>query len=148
MSVNPASPAIPSDKHHAHHGVGHVVPLKLLVGVFAALVVLTVVTVWVSQLQLQQGALLVAMIVALAKGTLVVLFFMHLLWDRRFNLLVFLGCLGFVTLFISLALLDTKAYQPSMNPGQGAGVEKVRKLNQFHYEEPKPAPAPAPATQK
>lgn len=107
------------------HGPGHVMSMKILGGVFAALLVLTVVTVWVSSLNLGNWSLYVAMAVAGVKGMLVVLFFMHLLYDKKFNMIVFLGCLAFVVLFISLALTDTTAYQPTRIPGQAPEMKRV-----------------------
>jgi caa(3)-type oxidase subunit IV len=52
--------------------------IKIYIGIFVALLILTGVTVWVSYLDLSRmGAIAVAMAVALTKGTLVVGFFMH-----------------------------------------------------------------------
>ena len=96
-----------------HHGVGHVVPMKILFGVFAALTVLTVITYVASLFDFGEFNLIVALIIAVIKASLVVLFFMHLVWDRPFNAIVFIGCLIFVGLFIGLALLDTGQYKHS-----------------------------------
>jgi len=41
----------------------------------------------------------------------VVTYFMHLRWDRPFHTLVFLGSLLFVSLFISMTLLDKSEYE-------------------------------------
>lgn len=92
--------------------LGHVMSRKALLGVWLALMLLTVIT--VSAVSVDLGPrlnLLVAMAIATAKATLVVLFFMHLLYDRRFYLLIFLGALIFVFMFVSLVLLDSTAYQ-------------------------------------
>ena len=51
---------------------------------------------------------------ATAKATLVALYFMHLKYDNRFNLLVFLASFLFVGFFISITMLDTKQYQPAI----------------------------------
>ena len=48
---------------------------------------------------------------------------MHLRWDKPFNSIVFIGCLIFVGLFISLALLDTGQYYPSVYKQQAPGVK-------------------------
>ena len=42
---------------------------------------------------------------------LVVTFFMHLLWDKRFNTLVFLSSIFFMVLFLSIAMTDRREYQ-------------------------------------
>jgi cytochrome c oxidase subunit 4 len=54
-----------------------VVPIKIYVGVFAALITLTVTTVAVSKLDLGEYNFVAAITIALVKATLVVLFFMH-----------------------------------------------------------------------
>jgi cytochrome c oxidase subunit 4 len=54
-----------------------VVPIKIYVGVFLALIALTITTVGVSKIELGEYNFVVAMTIAVIKGTLVVLFFMH-----------------------------------------------------------------------
>jgi cytochrome c oxidase subunit 4 len=58
-----------------------------------------------------------AMGIATLKVGLVVLYFMHLRYDRPINAIIFLGTLLFVFLFVGLALMDTMAYQPELIPG-------------------------------
>ena len=105
--------------------LGHVVPMKVLSAVFGALVALTVLTVAAAHVDLGNLNLYVALAIAGAKATLVVLYFMHLRYDRPFNLVVFVGCLAFVVLFISLVLTDTQAYSPSVIPGQAPAMKDV-----------------------
>jgi cytochrome c oxidase subunit IV len=96
------------------HGdeLAHVMPVRLLVGVWVALMILTVVTVAVTSVDLgSRGNLIVAMAIATVKAGLVVTYFMHLRWDRPFNALVFVGSLLFVTLFISMTLFDKSEYE-------------------------------------
>lgn len=107
--------------------VGHVAPMKILVGVFAGLLLLTFITVAITWVDLGNLNLYAALAVAFVKATLVVLYFMHLRWDKGINVLVFVGCLLFVTLFIALALTDSRQYAPSRMPGQAPGMEKVHK---------------------
>jgi cytochrome c oxidase subunit 4 len=99
----------------APHGV-HAVPRRLLLGVYGLLIMFTAITVAVSTVDLGQANIWVALLVALIKGTLVVMYFMHLRWDSPFNGLVLLAALFFVSLFIGLALLDSKSYQPQIKP--------------------------------
>ncbi len=42
------------------------------------------------------------------------LYFMHLRWDRKINGFLFLSAIGFVTLFIGFALMDSLTYQPDI----------------------------------
>ena len=94
----------------------HIVPPRVLLGVFGALLVLTVLTVAASKVDLGSLNLVGALVIATVKATLVALYFMHLRWDRPFHGFVFLAALAFVMLFIILALLDTMNYAPDMIP--------------------------------
>ena len=98
------------------HGLAHITPVKLLLGVFGALTVLTVFTVLVTSVDLgSQGNFVVAMIIATIKAGLVMAFFMHLVWDKKFNLTVFLSAFLFVLLFLSLAITDRNEYQAQID---------------------------------
>jgi cytochrome c oxidase subunit 4 len=81
-----------SDGHtrdpHADHGhgemLGHILPLKVYLGVFAALVVLTVVTVQASYIDTGPAMhLTIAMVIASVKAGLVAMFFMHLKYEQK-----------------------------------------------------------------
>lgn len=91
----------------AHHG-HHIVPLKVLWSVFIGLVALTIFTVLTAKfVDLGSFNLTLAILIAVAKASLVVTFFMALKWDNRINLLVLsLGCI-FVIVFLSFTLFDT-----------------------------------------
>jgi cytochrome c oxidase subunit 4 len=112
------STTTPSTDHGHGDSLSHVMSQKTLLAVWGALIVLTVVTVvTATQPALNFGAypnLIIAMIIATVKASLVCLFFMHLLYDRKFNLLIFMGSLLFVLLFVSFAMLDTTQYQQSI----------------------------------
>lgn len=108
--------------HGSAHGGAHVVPARILLGVFGALVVLTWVTVAATWVDLGAGNLWLAMAIATLKGTLVALFFMHLRWDRPVNAIIFIGTLLFVLLFVGIALTDTASYQPEIIPGYAPGM--------------------------
>jgi cytochrome c oxidase subunit 4 len=91
-------------------------PVRLLILVWAALMVLTVVTVAVTSIDLGgQANLVIAMAIATIKAGLVVTYFMHLRWDRPFHTLVFAGSLLFVSLFISMTLLDKSEYEADID---------------------------------
>jgi len=117
-------PADSSAAHaSAHPGLGHVVPLWLLAAVFGALLVLTGLTVAVAHFDLGNMNLYVALGIAAVKASLVVLFFMHLFWDRPFNAMIFIGCLLFVSLFIGITLADQRASEPSAIGGEGSAMQ-------------------------
>lgn len=117
---------------HSHHAAGgtadpaalhvHVVPPRILLAVWAGLLVLTVATVAATWIDLGAGNLWLAMAIATVKAAMVALWFMHLRYDRLFLGLVFLGALAFVLLFVGLALTDTQAYRPDLIPGYAPGV--------------------------
>jgi len=81
------------------------------VKVWIALLVLTVMTVSVSYVQFGKWGMhflniLVAMLVATIKGTLVCLYFMHLKEDNRVNQVVFISAFFFLVIFVGLTLSD------------------------------------------
>ena len=80
----------------------HIVSRKVYFAVFAALVVLTVVTWSVAKLDLGKMNAIVALTIAVIKATLVVLYFMHVRWSSRLTW-VFV-CAGFFWLLIMVAL--------------------------------------------
>jgi cytochrome c oxidase subunit IV len=82
----------------------HVVPYTVYLAVFGALMVLTILTVVVAFYDLGNLNVAVALIVAVIKATLVVLFFMHVKYASQITKLVvvssivWLGFLFFITL--------------------------------------------------
>ncbi|MDZ4723793.1 MAG: cytochrome C oxidase subunit IV family protein [candidate division Zixibacteria bacterium] len=87
-----------------HH---HILPMKIYLGVGGALLFLTLVTVWVAQFNFGTLNLIVAMVIAAIKASLVVLFFMHLLYDNKIYLTVFLLALATLATFIAFTMADT-----------------------------------------
>ena len=104
----------PSDDH----AWIHIVPVPILLGVFGALIVLTVLTVAVTYVDLGMWNLWIAMAIATVKASLVALFFMHLFYDRSFATIVFLAAIVFVGLFIGVVLLDALEYSPDIHSFQ------------------------------
>ena len=99
------------DAPHDEHMV-HAMEPKMLLGVWGTLMVFTVLTVWAAQQGLgSQLSFTVAMIIATIKAGLVMSIFMHLWWDKRLNLFIFLGCFLFAMLFIGMALTDKGEYK-------------------------------------
>ncbi|MFB6098404.1 MAG: cytochrome C oxidase subunit IV family protein [Salinibacter sp.] len=90
----------------AHDGP-HIVPRSVLLKVFGALIVLTIITYGASFVPLGPLGVPVAIGIAVTKASLVVLFFMHLKYDNPVNALTFTIGTIFVVVFISITLLDT-----------------------------------------
>src|SRR5688572_33401084 len=72
-----------TDTHAGHAGEPHVLPLSVYWGVFLALVVGTIVTVWTATIDLGALNLVVALAIATIKASLVILFFMHVKYSSK-----------------------------------------------------------------
>ena len=107
----------------AHPQVGHVVPLRVLFGVLGTLLVMTYVTVAVAGYDFGRLNLWVALGIAVFKASLVLLFFMHLKYDKPFNAIVIIVSMALVVLFIAIALTDTVQYEPNMIPGYAPSIK-------------------------
>jgi cytochrome c oxidase subunit 4 len=105
-----------------HRGVHHISPLWLLATIFITLVVLTFTTVSVTHYDLGRLNIWIALIIALVKALLVTTFFMHLKYDRPFNIFLFYTCFALVVLFLGFALLDSTTYQPIVDQSTGKGM--------------------------
>ena len=79
----------------------HIVPFNIYIKVLSALLFLTVLTVAAAQIDFGVFNVLIAMGVATVKATLVLLFFMHLKYDNKLFLVIFLtGVFLLVILFL------------------------------------------------
>ena len=105
----------------------HPLPLPLLAGTFVVLTVLTILTVAQASFDLGSFDVLVVMIIATIKAILVGAIFMHLAWDKPFNILCFIGSFVFVALFIMFTLFDSRQTAkddiPIMNDAVAASAE-------------------------
>ena len=112
---------------HGHSEDGtdfaHPMPLPVLFGVFLALVFLTIVTVAQASFDLGSFDIPLVMGIATIKATLVALFFMHLAFDKPFNLIVFLSSFVFVGLFVIFTLSDSKMTSPAFIPTMDEPME-------------------------
>jgi cytochrome c oxidase subunit 4 len=84
----------------------HVVSWKVYLGVFLALVALTVITVVVAGHDFGAFNLVVALAVAITKATLVVLYFMHARYSERLTHVVIVSSLVFFAILVFLLLTD------------------------------------------
>jgi cytochrome c oxidase subunit 4 len=121
---------------HAHGGhgdghplVGHLVSYSTLLGTGLALLVLTVITVAVRYIDLGEANIYIAIGIAVVKATLVSLFFMHLRWDRPFNLMVLVGSMLFVVLMMIFCMMDVGQYEPTINKGNPKAVQSFLDSN-------------------
>lgn len=123
--MSSSSHAHDSHDHGHDHDDGavhaHISPTSFLVGIFATLIVLTVITVAVSRVDLGPANSFVAILVATIKASLVATFFMHLRHDKPFNAVIFISAFVFLGVFIVYTLndLDTRG---RIDPSNGVRI--------------------------
>ena len=110
--------------HEEHSGPGKYVL------VWVALMVLTVVTVLTGRMHLPNFGLLLALVIATVKGTLVALYFMHLAEHQGANRLIIGVSVLFVALLIGFSLMDTATRQPLSN-AQGSRLSDMPVTEDF-----------------
>ena len=106
-----------TEHHHDEHehGIAHVASKKVLLSTWIALMILTILTVSATQIDLGPNFnLALAMFIAVVKATLVVLFFMHLFYDKLFHTVIIVGGILAGSLFVGFALMDSGQYQQSI----------------------------------
>ena len=90
------------DAHSDHH----VLPLKLYLTIFVALMVGTVLTVYAAYIELGWLNTPVALLIAVTKATLVVLFFMHVKYNPPLMWVFAAGGFFFLLILLALTLQD------------------------------------------
>jgi cytochrome c oxidase subunit IV len=85
---------------------GHITPIKVYIGIFLTLMVLTAVTIGVAYVNLGQWNKVVALGIASFKATLVVLYFMHVKYASRMTKLIVVSGFFFLMILLSLTMLD------------------------------------------
>jgi len=95
--------------HHADGQVhAHISSLPFSIGIFFALIFFTLLTVGASEIHLGKMNLVVAVVIASMKASLVVLFFMHLRYDSRFYLMILVLSVLFIGVFFAYTMNDTE----------------------------------------
>ncbi len=96
----------------------HIMPISLYMKVGGLLLVLTGLTVFASFLQFGPYNLVIAMVIAATKASLVALFFMHLKYDNKLYMTLFVSALLFLATFVILTMFDTMT-RGDINPETG-----------------------------
>ena len=99
----------------------HIASTGFYVGIFAALVFLTVATWRVSYYDFGAANIFIAILIATMKASLVAAFFMHLRHDKLFNTLSFLAAFLFLGIFILLTY-DDLGNRGRVDPAYGGTV--------------------------
>ncbi|MEE9174560.1 MAG: cytochrome C oxidase subunit IV family protein [Thermodesulfobacteriota bacterium] len=92
---------------HSHSEGNHVTGYKIYFIVWVILMILTATTVYVSYLDFGTFNIVIAMVVASIKASVVALFFMHLKFEDTFTWLFAIFPLALLFLLIGLTMIDT-----------------------------------------
>ncbi|HKS83739.1 MAG TPA: cytochrome C oxidase subunit IV family protein [Candidatus Acidoferrales bacterium] len=104
----------------------HVVPYSVYVGVFLALLFFTGLTTYVAYIDLGVFNTVVALLIAGIKMSLVVLFFMHLKYNKGLSRIVIVAAFFWLAIMMSITLADelTRNWTPVVH-GWGTIVPLV-----------------------
>lgn len=92
--------------HSDHDPKHHITPIPVYVAIFASLMVLTAITIIVAFFDLGVFGTPVAILIAVVKATLVILWFMHVKYSTRLTWLVVIGSFAFLVILFALTLSD------------------------------------------
>lgn len=98
--------------------MSHLVPVSLYVAIWAALMIFTGLTVFAARLELHVFNIVLALLIATIKGTLVVLFFMHLRYSTKLTMVTVVAAMFFLFLLLGLTMTDYLTRAWLTNPGQ------------------------------
>ena len=85
----------------------HILPLSVYLKIGATLIILTGLTVWIAGLDFGAYNLLLAMVIAATKASLVALYFMHLKYDNKLYSIFFVAGIFCLAVFIIITMFDT-----------------------------------------
>ena len=88
------------------HTNEHIASSRLYVTIWVILMVLTATTVFAASVDLGIFNIVVALLIATIKGTLVVLFFMHLKYSPKLTMVTVIAAMFFMFLLFSLSMTD------------------------------------------
>jgi cytochrome c oxidase subunit IV len=111
-------------RHAPAHGT-HVMSPGVLLATAGSLLVLTALTVTSSRIDLGEWNVVVAIAIACTKAAIVALFFMHLKYDNRFQLVVLVVAALFAALFVAFVVFDTVQYQPDIRAAETSSAGKA-----------------------
>jgi len=84
----------------------HIVPPRVYVAIFAALLVLTAVTTWVAFIDLGPLNVVIMLVIAFLKASLVVLFFMHARYESQLTRVTIVGAVFWLLVLIVISASD------------------------------------------
>ena len=93
----------------------HIVSPKVYITIFLALILGTSLTTWAAFQNFGRFNIVIALAIATAKATLVVLFFMHARYGERRTRLVIVCAIFWLAIMLALTLSDYQTRQPRMS---------------------------------
>jgi cytochrome c oxidase subunit 4 len=93
---------VSQDNHSSHH----VIPFALLTKVFVSLLILTVLTVVCGRIHLGAFEAPVAIVIAIAKAMLVIMYFMGMKYESNSNRIILGAAYLFIAIFAFFTILD------------------------------------------
>ncbi len=95
-------------KQQQHSNSHFIIPIKYYLITFSSLIILTLITVYTAKyVDLgKNGNIILALVIASIKASLVILFFMGLRWGSAFNRVFFLSSVLFLMIFLVFTLID------------------------------------------
>lgn len=104
-SIESGSPAPQKEDEHEDHG-HHIIPIPVYAGVLGILVLGTIITVGVAQIDFGPWNTVIAMLVATIKASFVLLYFMHLKYDNAMNRVIFGSGFFFLLILFAFSIID------------------------------------------
>jgi cytochrome c oxidase subunit 4 len=105
----------------------HIIAKRVYLGIFAALIALTALTTAVAYVDLRAWNAVVALVIAVCKGALVVLFFMHLKYQPGLTRATLLAAVLWLAILIGITMSDvfTRHWSPSGQPWEQSTVRAM-----------------------
>ncbi|WP_075603610.1 cytochrome C oxidase subunit IV family protein [Saccharicrinis aurantiacus] len=89
-----------------NHTDAHIVPYKMYLYILGGLIMLTLISVAVTEIEFGEFSVLVALVLASIKATLVLIYFMHLKFDNKILQIMVPAIFILVALVIIIVFLD------------------------------------------
>lgn len=104
-AIENGTPVKKDEPKHEDHG-HHIIPIPVYAGVLGILVLGTIITVGVAQIDFGAWNTVIAMLVATIKASFVLLYFMHLKYDNAMNRVIFGSGFFFLLILFAFSIID------------------------------------------
>ena len=101
----------------------HIVSPKVYFAIFATLMIGTAITVWAAFQNFGKFNIVIALVIATIKATLVILYFMHARYSPKRTQLVIVCSIFWLAIMLGLTLSDYDTRPHEMQPGEGRLVQ-------------------------